>query len=216
MCIRDRISNTPQYITVPTLAERTGNFTDVLGVLNSQISDSSVGTTRLPFQGLVNGVPTYNVIPQSEISSISWYLQNGCQPVGCAAVPGSLPPPTSLSTFNNYLAGLPLANQDYDTDVRLDYTLNSRNKFSMDGIGGTIGYGSDPFYSTQNQLPVPYANGQYPVSYTHLDVYKRQGMLLMYLIDSCLRATWSEDVVFSVSSSRIFTALVVGAGCALV
>ncbi|MGD0798846.1 MAG: TonB-dependent receptor [Acidobacteriaceae bacterium] len=156
-----KVSNTPQLETVPTLAERTGNFTDSLGTLSSQISDSSVGTTRLPFQGLVNGVPTYNVIPQSEISPISWYLQNGCQPVGCAAVPGSLPPPTSLATFNNYLAGLPLANQDYDTDVRLDYTLNSRNKFSIDGIGGNIGYGSEPFYSTQSQLPIPYANGKF-------------------------------------------------------
>jgi hypothetical protein len=200
-----KISNTPQYITVPTLAERTGNFTDVLGVLNSQISDSSVGTTRLPFQGLVNGVPTYNVIPQSEISSISWYLQNGCQPVGCAAVPGSLPPPTSLSTFNNYLAGLPLANQDYDTDVRLDYTLNSRNKFSMDGIGGTIGYGSDPFYSTQNQLPVPYANGQYQNQKTASGIFTYNLVISQTMVNTLkygYTRTWGQK--FSVTQAKNF------------
>jgi Carboxypeptidase regulatory-like domain len=156
-----KISNTPQYITVPTLAERTGNFTDVLGTLSPAIVDSSVGTTRLPFQGLVNGVPTYNVIPTSEISDISWYLENGCHPVGCAAVKGSLPPPTSLSTFNNFLAGLPLANSDYSVDTRLDFTLNARNKLSLDGIGGNVGYGGEPFYTSQNQLPVPYSSGQF-------------------------------------------------------
>jgi hypothetical protein len=142
------ISNTPQYITVPTMAERTGNFTDVLGSTTSNILDPTT-SGHIPFQGLLNGVPTYNVIPSSEISSISNYLQS------------ALPTPTSLATFNNYLSRLPQENSDYSIDARIDYTINQRNKFSVVGVGGNIGYGGQPFYSTQNQLAIPYAAGQF-------------------------------------------------------
>ena len=146
-----KISNTPQYITIPTVAERTGNFTDVLGTAVGYITDPTLGSygSRPAFQGVLNGVPTFNVIPSAEISSISNYLQQ------------ALPAPTNLSTFNNYLASLPQANSDYSVDARLDYTLNSRNKFSLVGVGGNVGYGGEPFYSTQTQLPNPYSAGQY-------------------------------------------------------
>ena len=142
-----KISNTPQYITIPTLQERLGNFTDQLGTTQANIADSSVSETRPPFQGLLNGVPTYNVIPTSEISSITNYLQS------------ALPTPTNLSTFQNYLAGLPLENNDYSVDARLDYTINARNKFSLVGLGGNQGFGSEPSYDRYTQLPIPYAGG---------------------------------------------------------
>jgi hypothetical protein len=144
-----KISNTPQYINIPTTAERTGDFTDALGTVVDSIEDPTTGGSRAPFQGLLNGVPTYNVIPSAEISPISQALQS------------ALPTPTNPSTFNNYLAALPLQNDDYSVDVRLDYTMNSRNKFSVVGIGGNRGYGGEPFYSSYNQLPIPYATGQY-------------------------------------------------------
>ncbi len=146
-----KISNTPQYITIPTAAERTGDFTDVLGTAVDQILDPTTGGygSRGLLQGMKNGVATFNVIPTPEISSISNYLQS------------KLPPPTNLSTFNNYLAVLPQANVDYSVDAKLDYTMNSRNKFSVVAVGGNIGYGGEPFYSTQTQLPIPYAAGQF-------------------------------------------------------
>jgi hypothetical protein len=147
-----KISNTPTYITIPTLDNRAGNFTDELGTVSAYLVDPTSGGSpgaRVPFQGLLNGLPTFNVIPTNEISSISNYLQS------------SLPAPTNLSTFQNYLASLPQANSDYTVDARLDYTLNSRNKFSIVGVGGNIGYGGAPFYTTQAQLPVPYASGEY-------------------------------------------------------
>lgn len=143
-----KISNTPQYITIPTVQERGGNFTDVLGTAQCNILDPTT-TAHLCFNGLLNGVPTYNVIPTSEISSISNYLQS------------ALPQPTNLSTFNNYLASLPQANSDYSIDSRIDYTINQRNKFSLVGVAGNIGYGGEPFYSTQVQLAIPYAAGQF-------------------------------------------------------
>lgn len=146
-----KVTNTPQYITIPTLAERTGDFTDVLGASTPGIVDPTQGGfgSRPPFQGLQNGVPTYNVIPTSELSSIALYLQS------------ALPAPTNQATFSNYLASLPLENRDYSVDVRIDYTLNSRNKFSVVALGGNTGYGSQPFYKTQSQLPRPYADGKF-------------------------------------------------------
>jgi Carboxypeptidase regulatory-like domain len=142
------ISNTPQYITIPTVQERTGNFTDVLGTSSANIINPTTGS-HPAFQGLLNGVPTYNVIEPQYLSSISLYLQS------------ALPQPTNLSTFNNYLASLPQANTDYNIDARLDYTINQRNKFSVVSVGGNIGFGGAPDYSTQTQLTVPYAAGQF-------------------------------------------------------
>jgi Carboxypeptidase regulatory-like domain len=140
-------SNTPNYITVPTMQQRTGNFTDVLGSVQANLFNPSFPSDA--FTGLLNGVPTYNVIKPQYISSISNYLQS------------ALPQPTNLATFQNYLARLPQENSDYSIDARIDYTINQRNKFSVVGVGGNIGYGGQPFYSTQTQLPRPYAAGQF-------------------------------------------------------
>jgi len=146
-----KISNTPSYITVPTLLNRTGDFTDVLGTTTVQISDPTANPSgaRPAFQSIKNGIPTYNIIPPNEISSIMKYLQS------------ALPPPTNASTFNNYLASLPLANEDYSIDARLDYTLNSRHKFSVVSLAGNQGYAGEPAYGSYTQLPVPYASGTY-------------------------------------------------------
>jgi hypothetical protein len=190
-----KISNTPQYMTVPTCAERGdtnstngktcgpafsddathgGDFTDVLGTTTAQIVDPTLGSygSRPPFQGSVNGIPTYNVIPTPEMSSISLYLQQG------------LPAPTNLSTFNNYLASLPQANDNYSIDGRLDYTLNSRNKFSLVGVGGNVGYGGAPFYTTQVQLPVPYALGYYTNQKTSSGIFSYIFIISQTLINT--------------------------------
>lgn len=165
-----KISNTPQLINVPSCAERGqqapapnskfcgpffsdhgGDFTDALGSTAPLIFNPLLNSypARPPFQGLLNGVPTYNVIELQYMSPITEYLEK------------ALPAPSSLATFSNYLAVLPQENSDYSIDARLDYTLNSRNKFSIVGLGGLTGYGAEPFYSTYNQLPNPYAAGQY-------------------------------------------------------
>jgi hypothetical protein len=165
--VGSKISNTPQYITVPSCAERgvtadaqgrctisTGiyNFTDVLGSQTADLTDPTTGGygSRQAYQGLLNGIPTNNVIPASEVSPISQYLQS------------ALPLPTTGATFQNYLASLPLGTSNYNIDVRLDYTLNSKNHFSVLGLGGLVGYGKGlPNYQNQTQLPIPYAQGSY-------------------------------------------------------
>lgn len=155
-----KISNTPQYLTVPTMRERQGDFTDAFGTGDASqpgtagIWDPIPGGNRSQFRGLLNGVPTFNVIPQSEISSISQYLAK------------ALPPPTNLSTVNNYLAGLPLENDDYRLDARLDYTITPRHKVSIIGLGGVNGFGKIAQYSNQIQLPFPYSAGRYTAQKT--------------------------------------------------
>ncbi|HWB31807.1 MAG TPA: carboxypeptidase-like regulatory domain-containing protein [Acidobacteriaceae bacterium] len=166
-----KISNTPQYINVPTCAERGqaqptskdplhcgplysdhgGDFTDALGTTNPYLVNPLTGNygSRAAFQGLLNGVPTYNVIELQYMSPISEYLQK------------ALPAPQNLATFSNYLAVLPQENSDYSIDARLDFTLNGRNKFSLVALAGNTGFGGEPNYSNYNQLPVPYAAGKY-------------------------------------------------------
>jgi hypothetical protein len=146
-----KISNTPAYITIPTMDNRAGNFTDSLGSVNAQLADPTytLSGTRPAFQGMLNGVPTFNVVPAAQFSPITTALQ------------AELPLPTNLSTFQNYLAILPLSNNDYTVDVKIDYTLNSKNKFSILGLGGLLGYGGAPNYANYSQLPIPYAAGTY-------------------------------------------------------
>lgn len=196
-----KISNTPQYITVPTLAERTGDFTDVMGTALSTIVDPTKGSygARPAFTGLKNGVPTNNVIPTSELSSISLYLQS------------ALPAPTNLSTFSNYLASLPLSNSDYSVDARIDYTMNARNKFSVVGIGGVVGYAGAPFYDNYTQLPVPYASGQYTNQKTATGILKYTYIASQTLINTLnygYTRTWGQG--FSLTQGTKYSSAAAG------
>ena len=179
------LSNTPQYITIPTLAERSGDFTDVMGTAVDYIGDPIDGSYPHPqdLQGLKNGVPTNNVIPTSKISTISQYLES------------ALPTPTNLSTFQNYLADLPKENSDYDVDAKIDYTINARNKLSITGIGGNIGYGGEPFYSNYTQLPIPYAAGTFTNQKTATGIIKYTYIASQSLINSLgysYTRTWGQ------------------------
>jgi hypothetical protein len=196
-----KLSNTPQYITIPTVLERSGNFTDVLGTAQPYMRNPVLGSygTLIPFQGLQNGVPTYNVIEPQFMSSISKYLQ------------AELPPPTNLSTFGNYLASLPLENSDYSVDARLDYTLNSRNKFSLVGVGGNVGYGGQPFYSNQVQLPRPYAAGQFTNQKTASGVFSYVYIASQTLINSLkygYSRNWGQG--FSLTANKKSAAMPLG------
>ncbi|HEX9201274.1 MAG TPA: carboxypeptidase-like regulatory domain-containing protein [Acidobacteriaceae bacterium] len=196
-----KISNTPQYINIPTTAERTGDFTDVMGTATSTIVDATQGSFfgRPAFTGLKNGIPTNNVIPTSELSSISLNLQK------------ALPAPTNLSTFSNYLASLPLSNSDYSVDARLDYTMNSRNKFSVVGIGGVVGYSGAPFYDNYTQLPIPYASGQFTNQKTASGVLSYTYIASQTLINSLkygFTRTWGQG--FSLTQGTKNTASAAG------
>ena len=202
-----KISNTPQYLTVPTLRERQGDFTDAFGTGDATqaqtagIFDPVPGGNRNQFRGLLNGVPTFNVIPQQEISSISQYLAK------------ALPAPTSLSTVNNYLAGLPLENDDYTIDARLDYTASAKHKLSVIGVGGNHGYGSIPRYSNQIQLPFPYAAGVFTAQKTATGIITYTYVATQHLINTLnygYTRTWGQS--FSPTSNTPYTSAQAGIG----
>ncbi len=194
-----KLTNTPQYITIPTLTERTGDFTDQFGTTVPGLYDPI--NNRQPIQGLLNGIPTYNVIPAGEISVISTKLQS------------LLPTPTNLSTVNNYLAGLPLQNKDYTIDARLDYTLSARHKISITGVGGNRGFGNEPDYNNVVGLPVPYGAAIFTNSKTATGVVSYTFVASQTLINSLkygFTRTWGET--FNASSKGPLTAAKAGIG----
>ena len=174
-----RTAQNPTSFTIPSPLELAGDFTELNGgvgtgglsgtgsnnpaFLYDPTSTSCSGSTcsRLPFQGVKNGVPTYNVIPTGYISPISKAMQQ------------FLPAPTNSSTLtNNYTSGL---NQGFDNhliDYRVDYDLSPRHRISTVGAIGTVNYLNN--YGSP-YLPQPYTGGDlaniHPKVYDVEDAY---------------------------------------------
>jgi hypothetical protein len=143
----------PGYQNVPTLAERTGDFSAFIpasgtnGVIYDPTSATGTGV-RTPFTG--------NMIPTSRISPISQSFES------------YLPPPTNSLLTNNYLASLPnKVNNDSTTD-KVDYNLSDNNRlfalFSTGKYANPI-VGSLTAVSTST-LPVPYTDGRGVIEYS--------------------------------------------------
>ena len=127
----------PGYQTIPTSAERTGDFSAFLPAsgTNGVIYDptSATGTA------CAHAVPR-NIIPTSRISSISQSFQS------------YLPPPTTGATTNNYLATLPnKVNNDSTTD-KVDYSLTDKNR--LFGLFSTGKY-ANPVVGSLTPSPHP-------------------------------------------------------------
>ena len=103
--------------------------------------------TRTPFQGLKNGVPTYNVIPTSDLSTIT------------LAMAKYLPAPSNAASLtNNYLGYIPKGWDNYVFNTRIDYDLNSRNR-----ISGLLAKGKQQYLNNFSAplLPIPYVGGTF-------------------------------------------------------
>jgi Carboxypeptidase regulatory-like domain len=145
---RSRLGVNPSSTTVPTLLMRQGDFTEVSTPIYDPTSQTCVGTTctRKVYNGIKNGLPTANVIPASQISPISQYLQK------------FLPDPT-ITTFgtiqNNYLGGIPSGFDNWLYSGRADYNISARQTLSFAITGGNRH--AVPYTGTANPpLPVPY------------------------------------------------------------
>ncbi|HWB83520.1 MAG TPA: carboxypeptidase-like regulatory domain-containing protein [Bryobacteraceae bacterium] len=127
---------TPTIISIPTLLERTGNFSELPVAIYDPASTSCAGSacTRSPFPG--------NMIPSSKISGPSALFQS------------FLPAPTSPTLLNNYLSTVPLGFAVNNYTVKIDYVLNSNHRLS--------GHYS-PGNRHQTTL---YRNGYMPLPYT--------------------------------------------------
>ncbi|HWG18308.1 MAG TPA: carboxypeptidase regulatory-like domain-containing protein [Acidobacteriaceae bacterium] len=110
------------------------------------LSNSCVGSvcSRTPFQGLKNGIPTYNVIPAGDISAISQKMQS------------FMPAPNNPTVLvNNFINSLPKGFDNHATDWRLDYDVSARQRISTIGAIGKQIYLQN--YSTN--MPLPYTTG---------------------------------------------------------
>jgi hypothetical protein len=110
----------PTYTTVPTAAQRTGNFSELLRLgANYTLYDPNTGVlsgstiNRQPFSG--------NVIPQSRLNPIATkYLEY----IGQANFPGK------ADGSNNYFAPLTTNNNYYSFSGRLDFNISNANKLT--------------------------------------------------------------------------------------
>jgi hypothetical protein len=173
----ERRGAVPALFTIPTTLMTQGDFTELNGNVGSggytgvtgdpsaggankpliydPTSNSCVGNvcTRTPFQGLKNGIPTYNVIPTSYLSPITLKMES------------YLPAPTLSNTItNNYLGGVPTGFNNHNIDWRVDYDINSKHRLSSIGAMGAVNYlnnyasgGTAP--NTYGYLPLPYVGG---------------------------------------------------------
>jgi hypothetical protein len=109
---------------VPTLLERQGNFSQSFNPDGSQVeiydpAGPIVGGNRPQFQGLVNGVPTLNVIPDNRQDPLALALIN------LFPLPNqNVDPASGASNFvKNYVTGAP----GWQLDGKVDYYFNDKN-----------------------------------------------------------------------------------------
>ncbi len=126
---RDDIPARPSDIndTVPTAAERTGNFSDLLPLgsqyviydpLTVQANPASAGHyIRTPFAG--------NIIPQSRITNPMYAFYNARIPL-----PNNNPASSTQAPLTNYLPGCQPDNNHYNAfQNRTDYNKSEKNRF---------------------------------------------------------------------------------------
>ncbi|GAC1418366.1 MAG: hypothetical protein NVSMB62_10070 [Acidobacteriaceae bacterium] len=166
----------PVTLTVPTTLMDGGDFTELNGNVGSGFTgvagDPSAGgsnpakifdptsnkctgsvCTRTPFQGLKNGIPTYNVIPSSYLSPITTKMAS------------FLPAPTNPSSLTgNWVGGVPSGFDNNVQDYRVDFDLSAKQRISTIGAIGAVHYlnnynngGSGA--GAYGVLPLPYTAG---------------------------------------------------------
>ena len=140
---RDR-RQTPSVLTsIPTLAERNGDFSalpvTIYDPLTTRPNPSGTGFVRDPFPN--------NVIPQDRISAISRYFQS------------FLPDPTTAGLQNNYLGGsLPIGFNNQNVTTKVDLKATLRQQLSVLFSHGKHSQATPYRGGTnlQTALPLPY------------------------------------------------------------
>lgn len=152
----------PSYVTIPTIAERSGNFSQAgLQPIYDPTSTTcgSSGCTRAAF--------TNNVIPAGEISPIAQALQR------------YLPAPVNNNITNNYLGGNATALSNWSTTERLDANLTNRQRIAAVFAAGrqsTVGITSAP-------LPLPYAKAKYYIPKTKAIILEHTYVVTPHIVN---------------------------------
>jgi len=138
----------PSYNTVPTLLERGGDFTDLPAsqpVYDPTTTACGVSTcTRSQFMGMKNGVATANVIPSTEISPISQYMQK------------FLPAASNTNVTLNYLGGFNTGFNYPRQSYKVDLDIIKNHRFSVLVVEG--GRYANPSCCDGSGLPQPYVS----------------------------------------------------------
>lgn len=142
----------PGLLSVPTVAERTGDFTDYPYPIYDPTTRAACTAANNgvacadQFEGMKNGVMTPNVIPTSEISNISNYMQQ------------FLPAPSNNNLSSNYFAHVPTGDNNWEFTGRFDYNISNKQKISIISNAGERAFiGLD--LGADAVLPLPYSNG---------------------------------------------------------
>jgi hypothetical protein len=182
-----RSGTSVNFTTIPTALEEMGDFTELnqsptalpggglTGVtgdpsaggtnkpfLYDPMTNSCVGTvcTRTPFQGLKNGLPTYNVIPSGDISPISKMLQSYLPNYPGSPNAGHLNSVNTTLLSGNYGNVGTSGRDNYNWDWRWDYDISPRNRISTVGAMGHDVYATN-FSNFYNDAP--YTVGDLPI-----------------------------------------------------
>ncbi len=113
-CAANTCTPGPQLATVPTLAERTGNFAGqnpIFDLLSTVTNPTTGVSTRTPYPN--------NQIPMSEINPIALKLIN------------MYPAPTSSAANNNYSRNGDKIQTDNQLDTRIDHRFSDNNNFFL-------------------------------------------------------------------------------------
>lgn len=145
---RYRVISPTQSVSIPTIKERTGDFSELLALPTPVLIYDPLTTVTLPGGGFSRTPFPGNIIPLNRISSISRYFQS------------FLPNPTSLGLQNNYLGQVPVSYNNDNFNLKIDYNLTENQRIS--GIY-TYGKRSQPgpyrevvTTTPQTALPLPY------------------------------------------------------------
>ncbi|MDQ6788354.1 MAG: TonB-dependent receptor [Acidobacteriota bacterium] len=149
---RYRVVSPTQFASLPTLKERTGDFSELPVAIYDPLTTTAVsgGFTRTQFRDPSRATAAnplgLNIIPLNRISSISNYFQS------------FLPSPTAAGLQNNYLGQVPVQYDNNSFNLKIDYNLTENQRLS--GIY-TYGKRSQPgpyreVTIDRTALPLPY------------------------------------------------------------
>src|SRR5262245_36285346 len=155
---RYRVTSPTQIVSIPTLKERTGDFTELpvgVNIYDPLTTVCVAGTcTRTQFSDPSRGTPGnplgLNIIPQNRISSISQVYQS------------LLPAPTSTGIQNNYLGQVPVGYDNNSYNVKIDWNVTEAQRLSFIYTYGkrsqSGAYREVSSTFPQSALPLPYTD----------------------------------------------------------
>ena len=141
-----------QVLSVPTIAARNGDYTNLLNAAGQQILIYNPDTTRDTGRGLIRDVFTANRIPASRLSSVSQKIIN------------YIPQPDNNRATNNYLGQNKINESLYSWSGRLEKVISSTRRLS--------GFANMEKHDALNSGPLPAALSNGNLTYSRPQVFQ--------------------------------------------